>query len=150
MNIRKYSQNDYPQILEIYATSKLDELKYENTNFELLPLDKDEIRLAQIYESDIYVYGTRDAVGFCAYSGSEIRALFVHPDYRGKGIGVSLLEFMLSHIMGTVTLYVAASNYPAIKLYQKYGFKIISEFNTTYNNKAVLANKMEKQPIQAN
>jgi ribosomal protein S18 acetylase RimI-like enzyme len=73
--------------------------------------------------------------------------LFVHPDYRGKGIGVSLLEFMLSHKMGTVTLYVAASNHPAIKLYQKYGFKIISEFNTTYNNKAVLANKMEKQPI---
>ncbi|MEP1384033.1 MAG: N-acetyltransferase [Paraglaciecola sp.] len=147
MSIRKYSQSDYNQLLEIYSTSKLDELKYENTNFELLPLDKDEIRLAQIYESDIYVYGTKYVVGFCAYSGSEIRALFVHPNYRGKGIGVSLLEFMLSNIIGTATLYVAASNHPAIKLYQKYGFKIISEFKTTYNRKAVLANKMEQLPV---
>jgi putative acetyltransferase len=127
--------------------SKLDELKYENTNFELLPLDKDEIRSAKIYESDIYVYDAKNVVGFCAYSGSEIRALFVNPDYRGKGIGVSLLEFMLSNIVGASTLYVTASNYPAIKLYQKYGFKIISEFKTTYNNKAVLANKMEKLPV---
>jgi putative acetyltransferase len=147
MSIRKYLQSDNNKLLEIYSTSKLDELKCENANFKLLPLNKDEIRLAQIYESDIYIYGTKDAAGFCAYSGSEIRALFVHPNYRGKGIGVSLLEFMLSNIIGTATLYVAASNHPAIKLYQKYAFKIISEFKTTYNGKAILANKMEQLPV---
>ena len=125
MTIQKYSHSDYNQLLEIYSASKLDELKYENTVFELLPLDKDEIRLAQILESEVYMYSNKYAVGFCAYSGSEIRALFVHPDSRGKGIGVSLLEFMLSNIIGAATLYVAASNYPAIKLYQKYGFKSV-------------------------
>jgi putative acetyltransferase len=144
MSIRKYSQRDYNQLLEIYSASKLDELKYENTIFELIPLEKDEIRLTQIIESEIYTYRTKYAVGFCAYSGAEIRALFVHPDFRGKGIGVSLLEFMLSNIIGAATLYVAASNYPAIKLYQKYGFKIISEFKTTYNKQNVVANKMEQ------
>jgi len=147
MSIRKYSQCDYNQLLEIYSSSKLDELKYENTIFELLPLDKDEIRLAQILESEIYMYSTKFAVGFCAYSGTEIRALFVHPDYRGKGIGVSLLEFMLSNIIGAATLYVAASNYPAIKLYQKYGFKKVSEFKTTYNKQYVVANKMQQLAI---
>ena len=144
MSIRKYSQRDYNQLLEIYSASKLDELKYENTVFELLPLDKDEIRLAQIIESEIYMYSTKHTVGFCAYSGTEIRALFVHPDSRGKGIGVKLLEFMLSNIVGSATLYVAASNYPAIRLYQKYGFEVTSEFETTYNQLVVLANKMEQ------
>ncbi len=147
MSIRKYSQRDYNQLLEIYSASKLDELKYENTVFELLPLDKDEIRLAQILESQIYVYGTKDVVGFCAYSGSEIRALFVHPASRGKGIGVSLLEFMLSNIIGAATLYVAGSNYPAINLYQKYGFKSISQFKTTYNKQYVVANKMQQLAV---
>lgn len=144
MSIRKYSPSDYKQLLEIYSVSKLDELKYENTIFELLPLDKDTTRLAQIIESEIYIYSTEHAVGFCAYLGSEIRALFVHPDFRGKGIGIALLEFMLANIIGAATLYVVASNYPAKHLYQKYGFKVRSEFKTSYNKQSVVANKMEQ------
>ena len=65
MNIRKYSPRDYHQILAIYSASKLDELRYENTVFELLPLDKDTIRLAQLIESDIYIHETNAIVGFC-------------------------------------------------------------------------------------
>jgi len=144
MSIRKYSESDYSSLLDIYANSKLDELMYENDKFELLALEKDEIRSIQLFESDIYVYGANEVVAFCAYKGSEIRALFVHPKARKKGIGVKLLEFMLSNIVAPAELYVAASNYPAIKLYKKYGFDIISEFNATYNKVAVLANKMEK------
>lgn len=144
MCIRKYSKCDYSSLLDIYSHSKLDELKYESNKFELLPLEKDEVRSNQLDESDIYVYGTSEVVAFCAYYGNEIRALFVHPKARGKGIGVKLLEFMLSNIVGSATLYVAASNYPAIRLYQKYGFEVTSEFETTYNQVVVLANKMKK------
>ncbi|MBD5771388.1 GNAT family N-acetyltransferase [Marinomonas colpomeniae] len=143
MYIREYSEGDYSSILDIYSKSKLDELKYETDKFELLPLDKDEARYSQILESDVYVYGATDVIAFCAFNGSEIRALFVHPDARGKGVGAQLLEFMLSKINGVAILYVAASNLPAIKLYQKFGFKISSEFMTTYNDVNVLANKME-------
>ena len=144
MYIREYSEGDYSSILDIYSKSKLDELKYETDKFELLPLDKDEARYSQILESDVYVYGATDVIAFCAFNGSEIRALFVHPDARGKGVGAQLLEFMLSKINGVAILYVATSNLPAIKLYQKYGFKISSEFMTKYNDVNVLANKMEQ------
>ncbi|OUR63725.1 hypothetical protein A9Q74_00040 [Colwellia sp. 39_35_sub15_T18] len=144
MSIREYSNNDYSSLLDIYTNSKLDELRYEHAKFELLPLDKDETRFAQIHESNVYVYDSKNIVAFCAYHGSEIRALFVRPEARGKGVGIKLLEFMLAHIMGSATLYVAASNYPAIRLYQKYGFDITSRFQTTYNGVAVLANKMEQ------
>jgi len=144
MTIRKYTDNDYSSLLNIYAHSKLDELKFEKSNFELLPLENDNKRLARILESDIYIYGSNESVAFCAYYGFEIRALFVHPKARGKGIGMKLLEYMLSKINGSATLYVAASNYPAIRLYHKYGFEIMSEFQTTYNRKDVTANKMKQ------
>jgi len=143
MSIREYSESDYSGILEVYSNSKLDELKYESAKFELLPLDKDKLRCSQILESEVYVYGGTEVKAFCAIKGSEIRALFVHPKARGKGVATKLLEFMLAKTNGIATLYVAASNYPAIKLYHKYGFKINSEFMTTYNKINVLANKME-------
>ncbi len=143
VSIRKYLESDYQSILTIYESSKLDELKFESAEFELLPFEKDVVRSTQILESDIYIYGGEDVIGFCAYKGTEIRALFVHPKARGKGVGIKLLEFMLSNIVGSATLYVASSNYPAIKLYQKYGFENTSQFETTYNGTPVLANKMQ-------
>ncbi|MCV2403432.1 GNAT family N-acetyltransferase [Marinomonas sp. C2222] len=147
MSIREYLDSDYSDILKIYSKSKLDELKYENAEFELLPLNEDKQRSSQIFSSEIYVYSKPEVIAFCAINGSEIRTLFVQPDARGKGIGADLLEFMLSKLSGSAILYVAASNLPAIKLYQKYGFKIHSEFMTTYNKVDVIANKMERSVV---
>ncbi len=144
MSIREYLESDYRSILNIYNSSKLDELRFESDVFELLPFEEDEVRSNQILESNIYVYGDKDIRGFCAYKGTEIRALFVHPDARGKGIGIQLLEYMLSNIAGSATLYVASSNVPAITLYQKYGFENGPQFETTYNGTRVLANKMQR------
>lgn len=142
MSIRKYNKNDFPAILEIYAASKLDELRYEDADFELLPLASDMKRLGQLLESEIYLYEDDGVIAYCAHCDSEIRALFVHPKSRGKGIGECLLEFLLSKISGSATLYVAKSNIAAKNLYLRFGFEIIEEFETTYNGTPVLANKM--------
>lgn len=84
MNIRKYCEDDYKDILEIYSKSKLDELLFEKTEFELLPLESDEKRLTQLMESEIFVYAEKQVIGYSAVYRSEIRALFVHPDNRRK------------------------------------------------------------------
>lgn len=144
MSIRKYIQSDRNKILDIYAKSKLDELKFEKIKFELLPLEKDEKRFTQLFESDIYVYEENEVAAYCANFGSEISGLFVHPSNRRKGIGNKLFEFILSKTSDSAFLYVAASNSPAIKLYKKYGFEIIEEFSTSYNNVDVKAVKMEQ------
>jgi len=144
MSIRKYIQSDQNKILEIYAQSKIDELKFEKNEFELLPLVKDEKRFTQLIESDIYVYVENEVVAYCAHFGSEIRGLFVHPSSRRKGIGYKLFEFILSKILDSAFLYVAASNQPAINLYKKYGFEMIEEFLTSYNNVKVKVVKMEQ------
>jgi len=142
MKIRQYNENDYSMILDIYSKSKLDELRFEEKNFELLPLEYDYKRLAQLQESDIYVYETGKILGYGALFKSEVRALFVYPGSRRQGIGKCLLEYLLSKVTGSVSLYVAKSNLPAKSFYNNYGFKVVEEFKTTYNGKDVLANKM--------
>jgi putative acetyltransferase len=143
MSIRAYHQDDLPTIFDICSHSKLDELKFEDQIFTLLPLEKDQVRLSELMESDIYLYQEQDHIfGYGAICGNEIRALFVHPKFRGLGIGKKLLEFLLSVIQYQPCLYVASSNQPAKRLYQRYGFSVTEIFETTYNQTPVIAQKM--------
>jgi putative acetyltransferase len=144
MSIRPYTTNDYNAVLTIYANSKLDELRYEKKTFTLLPLDQDKTRLDQLLEADIYVYESDGVIGYCAQFKSEIRALFVCPSVRGKGIGETLLLFLLNKLSAPITLFVAESNTPAKQLYIKHGFKVTNTFLTHYNGVSVLANRMDK------
>lgn len=148
MSIRAYTKNDLSVILDIYGRSKLDELKFENKVFTLLPLEQDEVRLSGLMESNIYVYQEQDHVAaYGAIFGNEIRALFVHPDTRGKGVGKKLLGFLLSLIKGEPYLYVVGSNQPAKYLYQLYGFSVTETFETTYNKTGVIAQKMVRSVL---
>ena len=60
-----------------------------------------------------------------------IGEIFVEPEYRGKGIGTSLIEDTLSQ-HDKVKLQVAPSNKRAIKLYESLGFKKESENEHMY------------------
>ncbi|WCN13253.1 GNAT family N-acetyltransferase [Marinomonas mediterranea] len=142
MTIRAYRDHDYPSIVDIYNSSKLDELRFEAKPFVLLRLEEDEKRLSSLRESDIYVYEDGKVLGYGAHFGTEIRALFVCPSARRKGVGKALLKFLLSKLDGNVNLFVAKTNTPAKELYKSYGFVISDEFITEYNCEPVLANEM--------
>ncbi|MGH1484959.1 MAG: GNAT family N-acetyltransferase [Cellvibrionaceae bacterium] len=143
--IRPYTQKDYSGILTIYHQSKLDELRYEKNTFTLLPLNKDSRRLQQLLDSDIYVYEEeQQVIAYAALCDAEIRALFVEPNSRGKGVGRKLLTFLLERAPQSTTLNIAKSNIPAKKLYEQYNFKVIKEFKTDYNGITVSANTMKR------
>lgn len=142
MNIRKYEKKDYKAIVNLYANAKLDEFKFENKAFTLIPLEDDKYRFKQLFESDIYVYDDKGIKACGAIYNNEIRSLFVHNSVRGQGIGNKLLLFLLSQMDGTIELNVVKSNLPAIRLYEKYGFKFCSEYSVDYNNISVLVVKM--------
>ena len=142
MNIRAFCEKDYPRLLEIYSNSKLDELRFEKRLFQLLPLENDEKRLSALKESKIFVFDDGQVLGYGAIFKSEIRALFVCPSARGKGIGKQILEFLLSQIEGKANLFVAKTNMPAKMLYKAYGFEVFDEFLTEYNGEPVYANEM--------
>ena len=143
MSIRAFRHDDLPAILDIYTHSKLDELQFEDKAFTLLPLEEDQVRFSELMASDIYLFQAQDRIcGYGAICGDEVRALFVHPQFRGRGVGKSLFEFLLSRIEGQPCLYVARSNRPAKGLYHGYGFSITETFETTYNQVPVVAQKM--------
>jgi putative acetyltransferase len=145
MTIRASSEEDLPQIFDIYSKSKLDELQFEEHEFSLVPIEEDSKRLSELMESDIYVFHNEQLVeGYGALYGNEIRALFVWPESRGKGIGKKLLEFLLFNISSNACLYVASTNHPAKKLYSVYGFNVTDTFKTTYNQLPVLAQRMDR------
>lgn len=71
--------------------------------------------------------------GYMAFSliddEMEILNLAVHPDFRGKGMGKSLLNraFEICRKKGITKSFldVKASNIPALELYRKFGYKQI-------------------------
>ncbi len=72
-------------------------------------------------------------VAFCNYwlvtTELHILALATHPDYRGRGIARQLLDHVLDVARQTgcslATLEVRRSNVPAIKLYERAGYKTV-------------------------
>ena len=143
LRIRPYQDSDLPRIKQIYNVSKLDELRFETQRYTLIPLERDETRFEVFKKSALYIAERDDDVlGFGGRLGSEISMLFVCPAARGFGVGKTLFEFLLGQIDGATNLCVAKSNWPAKRLYQHYGFKVIREFETEYNGIPVIANEM--------
>jgi GNAT superfamily N-acetyltransferase len=75
-----------------------------------------------------------EVVGFGQYHGEEIEAVYVHPDYVGRGIGRMLLEKLesLARVAGAPHLFLHAS-FNAEAFYERCGFRRTME--TTYRTR---------------
>jgi putative acetyltransferase len=75
-----------------------------------------------------HLLGVRDlaghVVGFIGVQEQEVEALFVHPDWRGKGIGRRLLSYAVM-TLGAQILDVNEQNPQAIGFYERMGFEVI-------------------------
>ncbi len=83
-----------------------------------------------------------EVLGYVHYSASvdalDINSVFVFPKYRKKGLAENLLSQVFidakNRRIDKIFLEVRESNTPAISLYEKLGFKIISERKKYYIN----------------
>jgi ribosomal-protein-alanine N-acetyltransferase len=68
----------------------------------------------------------------------QITNIALHPDFRRRGIGETVLTVILKEIRGKgatfVTLEVRSSNTPAVSLYRKLGFKVLGTRKGYYGN----------------
>jgi ribosomal-protein-alanine N-acetyltransferase len=68
----------------------------------------------------------------------QITNIALHPDFRGRGIGETVLTVILKEVSGKgatfVTLEVRSSNTPAVSLYRKLGFKVLGTRKGYYGN----------------
>jgi len=98
------------------------------------PLRDDEAMQALFRDSRVLV-GEVDGcvVGFAGNKGNYISWLFVHPDFRRRGVAARLLGEVLRPLRGPVALNVAKNNRPARALYEKNGFLLEKEFVGQWN-----------------
>lgn len=68
------------------------------------------------------VDGDDRAIGFMLMNGSHMEALFIHPEYRGRGVGRALVEHGLS-LQPTMTTDVNEQNGQALRFYERLGFR---------------------------
>ena len=143
MKIRAFIDQDFADVERIYNLSKLDELKFEHHEFQLIPLTQDKKRFAQLMESDIYLLESDDQViAMAGLYQNEVRAFFVHSDHRGNGYARRLLQHVLAQAEGVVSLQVLASNQPAKQLYLKCGFVVSETISGEYGGVPLTVERM--------
>ncbi|WP_172284060.1 GNAT family N-acetyltransferase [Chryseobacterium sp. LAM-KRS1] len=119
--IIKAQAKDYPRIMEIWASSVKAThhfLAEEDFNYFQEVIPKDYLPNLDVY----LITEDSNARGFASVAGDTLEMLFIHDDFRGKGYGKKLYQFMKDHI-GFTKLDVNEQNPQAIGFYEKMGFK---------------------------
>jgi ribosomal-protein-alanine acetyltransferase len=129
--IRFFSKKDFA---DIYKLGDIITKNFSKTN-NLEEILNDKYTKILVYENDDKV------VGFLMYTALDetvdIIDIVVDEAYRNHRIASCLIDYMISELKETVkliTLEVRKSNYPAINLYEKFGFKTISTRKNYYGN----------------
>ncbi|WP_019408170.1 GNAT family N-acetyltransferase [Pseudomonas psychrophila] len=67
--------------------------------------------------------------GFAGVAAGKVEMLFIHPDFRGQGVGKCLLMFAISELNAQL-LDVNEQNPQAIGFYLKQGFEVVGRCET--------------------
>ncbi|MBF0198675.1 MAG: GNAT family N-acetyltransferase [Planctomycetes bacterium] len=141
--IRLYKDTDWLQVIDIYDRSKPDEMKGVVDSDLITSLSQDKKMIRYFNESEVHVYeeGKR-ILGFIGRKEDVLSWLFVHPNYRRKGIAKKLLSYQISAWSNTLMLNLVKSNHAALSLYKNFGFNIHKEFYGNMYGKRIPAIKM--------
>jgi putative acetyltransferase len=113
---------DFPEITDVWEASVRAThhfLKEEDIQY-FRPLILNE------YLKAVELYCVRDGsaiIGFIGLTPGTIEMLFIHPHYRGKGIGKQLITLAMQR--GAKRVDVNEQNLQAIDFYQQMGFRVI-------------------------
>ncbi|QED47947.1 GNAT family N-acetyltransferase [Cytobacillus dafuensis] len=153
--IRKMTVEDIPQVQKVAKTS------WNHTYDGIIPKDiqenflksayNDEMMKRRIDQSFIYVSEVDgEIVGFANFSPvkedrqMELGAIYLLPDYQGKGIGSALLHEGIKHAkdVSQVFINVEKDNKIGKAFYDAKGFKLVSEFEENFDGHLLNTVKM--------
>jgi putative acetyltransferase len=114
---------DYPRVVEVWEASVRATHHFVSEADILIfkPLVREELPQSET------LICMRDAdgeiIGFMAVRGDEVESLFIHPGWRGKGVGRRLLSYAVE-TLGATRLDVNEQNEQAVGFYQRMGFEV--------------------------
>lgn len=131
--IREVKKTDYPILVDIWESAVLsthDFLKKEDFLYyrEHLPT----------YFQYVTLYGYEQdgrLVGFIGVAENNIEMLFVHNDYRYKGVGKRLVMYAIEKLQ-VCKVDVNEQNIQAVGFYQHMGFSVITRSDLDVEGKA--------------
>ena len=114
---------EIPRLVEVWeASARATHPFLTEADFQFFkPLVGDE--LAQLQSLLCVRDGDGQAVGFIGVEGDEVESLFIHPDWRGQGIGRRLLTYAIETV-GATRLDVNEQNDQAVGFYRRMGFVV--------------------------
>ncbi|KGR77359.1 GNAT family N-acetyltransferase [Ureibacillus manganicus] len=143
--IRKMDYEDTSQVQNIAKTTW-------NATYEgIIPLEvqnkflksayNDEMMKRRLERSIVYVAEVENkVVGFANYSTVreggivELAAIYLYPEFQGKGIGTALLQQAIEELDGIKEIYinVEKKNMIGLTFYKAKGFEIVKEFDDEF------------------
>ncbi len=147
--IRQASHSDAPRIHELHLASvrALCAASYDPAVVDgWLTGRTSELYLEGISTGATFVAETRaEIIGFCEGVPGEVRAVFVDPEWVGRGVGATLLSHALSlagaQHAGPVRLQ---STLNAVAFYERFGFREVKRSTLRRNEVEVPVVLMEK------
>ncbi|HIH69295.1 ribosomal protein S18-alanine N-acetyltransferase [Methermicoccus shengliensis] len=119
LTVRHFEPKDYHEVLGIERLVFSDREAEEYVSYYFM--QREHFFVAQL---DTRVVGY--AVGYVSGEMGKVFSIAVHPMFRGRGIGSSLMIRLLTSLIASgasyVMLEVRVSNYAAQRLYRKLGF----------------------------
>ena len=125
MNIRQYKTSDLEAVLSSWESATRLAHPFMTDDF----LAQERKNVAEIYmpNTDTWVAELDgNVVGFVALMGNEIGAIFLQPNYHGKGIGKALMD-KANELHSRLEVEVFKANAIGRKFYSRYGFELLEE-----------------------
>ena len=156
--IRKMHYEDSKQVQIITKTS------WHATYEGIIPLEiqnnflklnySDESMKRRIEHSIVYVAEVEgEIVGFANYSKVrdggkvELAAIYLHPEFQGRGIGTALIQQAVKELDGIKEIYinVEKGNKIGMNFYEAKGFEVVKESEEEFNGHILKQVRMVKK-----
>ncbi len=123
--IREFESSDMNDVLDIWLKASIKAHSFVERKFWESKID--DMREIYIPASDTFVFADKGIIkGFFSLHGDTLAAMFVSPEFQGKGIGQKLMDKAKS-LRNKLDLTVYKENAKSIDFYKKCGFVMIEE-----------------------
>ena len=124
--IRKYKNQDEEKVIDIWSNSS--SLAHPFLDAAFVKKVKSDMKDIYLPNAETWIFEENDEViGFISMIGNEIGGLFVYPNQHSKGVGTKLVNF-IGKFHRELEVEVFKDNKIGRKFYDKYGFKMMSEY----------------------
>ena len=125
MQIRHYEKSDLAAVLSSWESAT--RLAHDFMTDDFIAQERKNVAEIYMPNTDTWVAEIDgEVVGFIALMGNEVGAIFLQPDYHGKGVGKALMD-KAQELHGDLEVEVFKANVIGRNFYTKYGFENLEE-----------------------